>query len=104
MVISNVDALRAYNAFKRIIHAGFHSCLLISFCCVKFISKIVFFNSLRENLSVKTVKETEKKLRHLLADLPLPPELPGGADLSKSPEEKKAPVQLHSKRRPKYVY
>ncbi|XP_065483670.1 cyclin-dependent kinase 13 isoform X5 [Caloenas nicobarica] len=58
-------------------------------------------DSLRENLSVKTVKETEKKLRHLLADLPLPPELPGGADLSKSPEEKKPAVQLHSKRRPK---
>ncbi|XP_064908065.1 cyclin-dependent kinase 13 isoform X5 [Columba livia] len=58
-------------------------------------------DSLRDNLSVKTVKETEKKLRHLLADLPLPPELPGGADLSKSPEEKKPAVQLHSKRRPK---
>ncbi|OPJ90335.1 cyclin-dependent kinase 13 isoform B [Patagioenas fasciata monilis] len=58
-------------------------------------------DSLRENVSVKTVKETEKKLRHLLADLPLPPELPGGPDLSKSPEEKKPAVQLHSKRRPK---
>ncbi|KAM6278176.1 cyclin-dependent kinase 13 isoform 5-T5 [Spheniscus humboldti] len=58
-------------------------------------------DSLRENLSVKSVKEAEKKLRHLLADLPLPPELPGGADLSKSPEEKKPAVQLHSKRRPK---
>ncbi|KAM9387039.1 cyclin-dependent kinase 13 isoform 1-T1 [Phaethornis superciliosus] len=58
-------------------------------------------DSLRENLSVKSVKEAEKKLRHLLADLPLPPELPGGADLSKSPEEKKPVVQLHSKRRPK---
>ncbi|NXX82763.1 CDK13 kinase, partial [Urocolius indicus] len=58
-------------------------------------------DSLRENLSVKSVKEAEKKLRHLLADLPLPPELPGGADLSKSPEEKKPTVQLHSKRRPK---
>ncbi|XP_065521800.1 cyclin-dependent kinase 13 isoform X6 [Lathamus discolor] len=58
-------------------------------------------DSLQENLSVKSVKETEKKLRHLLADLPLPPELPGGADLSKSPEEKKPAVQLHSKRRPK---
>ncbi|NXJ65788.1 CDK13 kinase, partial [Rostratula benghalensis] len=56
---------------------------------------------LQENISVKTVKEAEKKLRHLLADLPLPPELPGGADLSKSPEEKKPAVQLHSKRRPK---
>ncbi|XP_075274706.1 cyclin-dependent kinase 13 isoform X3 [Opisthocomus hoazin] len=58
-------------------------------------------DSLRENLSSKSVKETEKKLRHLLADLPLPPELPGGADLPKSPEEKKPAVQLHSKRRPK---
>ncbi|XP_068261512.1 cyclin-dependent kinase 13 isoform X4 [Nyctibius grandis] len=58
-------------------------------------------DSLRENLPVKSVKEAEKKLRHLLADLPLPPELPGGADLSKSPEEKKPAVQLHSKRRPK---
>ncbi|KAM9572930.1 cyclin-dependent kinase 13 isoform 6-T6 [Guaruba guarouba] len=58
-------------------------------------------DSFQENLSVKSVKETEKKLRHLLADLPLPPELPGGADLSKSPEEKKPAVQLHSKRRPK---
>lgn len=53
---------------------------------------------------MKSVKETEKKLRHLLADLPLPPELPGGAELGKSPEEKKPTVQLHSKRRPKYVY
>ncbi|NXI59570.1 CDK13 kinase, partial [Chloroceryle aenea] len=58
-------------------------------------------DSLRENLSVKSTKEAEKKLRHLLADLPLPPELPGGADLSKSPEEKKPAVPLHSKRRPK---
>ncbi|KAM9303858.1 cyclin-dependent kinase 13 isoform 5-T7 [Morus bassanus] len=58
-------------------------------------------DSLRENISVKSVKEAEKKLRHLLADLPLPPELPGGAELSKSPEEKKPAVQLHSKRRPK---
>lgn len=64
----------------------------------------LFFSNLRENLSVKTVKEAEKKLRHLLADLPLPPELPGGAELAKSPEEKKPAVQLHSKRRPKYVY
>uniref|UniRef100_A0A8C8SQB2 Cyclin dependent kinase 13 n=1 Tax=Pelusios castaneus TaxID=367368 RepID=A0A8C8SQB2_9SAUR len=59
-------------------------------------------DSLRGNLSVKAVKkEVEKKLRHLLADLPLPPELPGGDDLSKSPEEKKPPMQSHSKRRPK---
>lgn len=53
---------------------------------------------------MKSVKETEKKLRHLLADLPLPPELPGGAEVPKSPEEKKLAVQLHTKRRPKYVY
>ncbi|XP_066047124.1 cyclin-dependent kinase 13 isoform X3 [Chamaea fasciata] len=58
-------------------------------------------DSLRETLSVKSVRETEKKLRHLLADLPLPPELPGGAEVPKSPEEKKPAVQLHSKRRPK---
>ncbi|XP_072184586.1 cyclin-dependent kinase 13 isoform X4 [Excalfactoria chinensis] len=58
-------------------------------------------SSLKENITVKTVKETEKKLRHLLADLPLPPELPGGAELGKSPEEKKPTVQLHTKRRPK---
>ncbi|XP_072184587.1 cyclin-dependent kinase 13 isoform X5 [Excalfactoria chinensis] len=58
-------------------------------------------DSLKENITVKTVKETEKKLRHLLADLPLPPELPGGAELGKSPEEKKPTVQLHTKRRPK---
>ncbi|XP_065608775.1 cyclin-dependent kinase 13 isoform X3 [Cyrtonyx montezumae] len=58
-------------------------------------------SSLKENITVKSVKETEKKLRHLLADLPLPPELPGGAELAKSPEEKKPAVLLHSKRRPK---
>ena len=59
---------------------------------------------MRGNLSVKAVKkEVEKKLRCLLADLPLPPELPGGDDLSKSPEEKKTATQLHNKRRPKYV-
>ena len=63
-----------------------------------------FLFSLRGNISVKAVKkEVEKKLRCLLADLPLPPELPGGDDLSKSPEEKKTATQLHSKRRPKYV-
>lgn len=62
------------------------------------------FFSLRGNISVKAVKkEVEKKLRCLLADLPLPPELPGGDDLSKSPEEKKTATQLHNKRRPKYV-
>lgn len=59
-------------------------------------------DSLRGNISVKAVKkEVEKKLRCLLADLPLPPELPGGDDLSKSPEEKKTATQLHNKRRPK---
>ncbi|NWJ05710.1 CDK13 kinase, partial [Crypturellus undulatus] len=58
-------------------------------------------DSLRDNISVKSVKEAEKKLRHLLADLPLPPELPGAVELPKSPEEKKPTVQLHSKRRPK---
>ncbi|OXB59880.1 hypothetical protein ASZ78_013234 [Callipepla squamata] len=58
-------------------------------------------SSLKENITVKSVKETEKKLRHLLADLPLPPELPGGAEVAKSPEEKKPAVPLHSKRRPK---
>uniref|UniRef100_A0A7N4P662 Cyclin dependent kinase 13 n=1 Tax=Sarcophilus harrisii TaxID=9305 RepID=A0A7N4P662_SARHA len=54
------------------------------------------------NISVKAVKkEVEKKLRCLLADLPLPPELPGGDDFSTSPEEKKASAPAHSKRRPK---
>lgn len=78
---------------------------MLIFYYLQLISKMmVFFNSLKENLSVKSVKETEKKLRHLLADLPLPPELPGGAEVPKSPEEKKPAVQLHSKRRPKYVY
>ncbi|NXK88223.1 CDK13 kinase, partial [Formicarius rufipectus] len=56
--------------------------------------------SLRENLSVKPVKDTDR-IRPLLSDLPLPPELPGGAEVPKSPEEKKPAVQLHSKRRPK---
>lgn len=91
--------------YLKIIPIGLPLYALISFYCVQLISKIVSFsNSLRENISVKSTKETEKKLRHLLADLPLPPELPGGADLSKSPEEKKPAVPLHSKRRPKYVY
>ncbi|XP_053120012.1 cyclin-dependent kinase 13 [Hemicordylus capensis] len=57
---------------------------------------------LQGNISVKAVKkEVEKKLRHLLADLPLPPELPGGDEASRSPEEKKIPVQPHPKKRPK---
>lgn len=72
--------------------------------CLGFICVTLFCFSLRGNISVKAVKkEVEKKLRCLLADLPLPPELPGGDDLSKSPEEKKTATQLHSKRRPKYV-
>nr|XP_056713335.1 cyclin-dependent kinase 13 [Euleptes europaea] len=59
-------------------------------------------DNLQGNISVKEVKkEVEKKLRHLLADLPLPPELPGGDDFSKSPEEKKTPAQPHIKKRPK---
>ncbi|KAK9396566.1 cyclin-dependent kinase 13 [Crotalus adamanteus] len=57
---------------------------------------------LQGNISVKAVKkEVEKKLRHLLADLPLPPELPGGDDISQSPEEKRILVQSHHKKRPK---
>ncbi|XP_053215389.1 cyclin-dependent kinase 13 [Podarcis raffonei] len=59
-------------------------------------------DSFQGSISVKAVKkEVEKKLRHLLEDLPLPPELPGGDDLSRSPEEKKTPVQPHLKKRPK---
>ncbi|XP_070583849.1 cyclin-dependent kinase 13 isoform X3 [Erythrolamprus reginae] len=55
--------------------------------------------SFQDNISVKAVKkEVEKKLRHLLADLPLPPEFPGGDDIAQSPEEKKMLVQLHKKR------
>lgn len=65
----------------------------------------LFCYSLQGNISVKAVKkEVEKKLRHLLADLPLPPELPGGDDISQSPEEKRILVQSHHKKRPKYVY
>ncbi|XP_032090512.1 cyclin-dependent kinase 13 isoform X2 [Thamnophis elegans] len=57
---------------------------------------------LQGNISVKAVKkEVEKKLRHLLADLPLPPEFPGRDDISQSPEEKKILVQSHHKKRPK---
>uniref|UniRef100_A0A8C5RRY5 Protein kinase domain-containing protein n=1 Tax=Laticauda laticaudata TaxID=8630 RepID=A0A8C5RRY5_LATLA len=57
---------------------------------------------LQGNISVKAVKkEVEKKLRHLLADLPLPPEFPEGDDISQSPEEKKILVQSHNKKRPK---
>ncbi|XP_042329521.1 cyclin-dependent kinase 13 [Sceloporus undulatus] len=58
--------------------------------------------SFQGSMSAKAVKkEVEKKLRHLLADLPLPPELPGGDDESRSPEEKKLTVQPHHKKRPK---
>ncbi|XP_070800479.1 cyclin-dependent kinase 13 isoform X2 [Pituophis catenifer annectens] len=57
---------------------------------------------LQTNISVKAVKkEVEKKLCHLLADLPLPSELPGEDDISQSPEVKKILVQSHHKRRPK---
>ncbi|XP_048451594.1 cyclin-dependent kinase 13-like [Rhincodon typus] len=47
-------------------------------------------------------KDPERKTRHLLTDLPLPPELPG-SDLPspKTPEEKKTPVQSQIKKRPK---
>ncbi|XP_043544855.1 cyclin-dependent kinase 13-like [Chiloscyllium plagiosum] len=47
-------------------------------------------------------KDPERKTRHLLTDLPLPPELPG-SDLPspKTPEEKKAPVVSQIKKRPK---
>uniref|UniRef100_A0A8D2JCZ8 Cyclin dependent kinase 13 n=1 Tax=Varanus komodoensis TaxID=61221 RepID=A0A8D2JCZ8_VARKO len=59
-------------------------------------------DSLQSSISVKAVKkEVEKKLRHLLADLPLPPELPGGDDVTRSPDEKKTPIQAHHKKRPK---
>uniref|UniRef100_A0A8C5MLI4 Cyclin dependent kinase 13 n=1 Tax=Leptobrachium leishanense TaxID=445787 RepID=A0A8C5MLI4_9ANUR len=44
-------------------------------------------------------KEMERKLRHLLYDLPLPPIHVGGGDSSQSPEGKKA--QSKNKRRPK---
>ncbi|XP_063308205.1 cyclin-dependent kinase 13 [Pelobates fuscus] len=44
-------------------------------------------------------KEMERKLRHLLYDLPLPPVHTGAGDLTHSPEGKKA--QSKSKRRPK---
>ncbi|XP_061442644.1 cyclin-dependent kinase 13 [Rhineura floridana] len=57
-------------------------------------------DSFQGTISVKAVKkEVEKKLRYLLEDLPLPPELPGGDDVCKSPEEKK--ISVHLKKRPK---
>ncbi|XP_078072676.1 cyclin-dependent kinase 13-like isoform X2 [Mustelus asterias] len=60
-------------------------------------------SSPKDGLITKAVKkDSERKTRHLLTDLPLPPELPG-SDLSspKTPEEKKAPVQSQIKKRPK---
>ncbi|XP_056376473.1 cyclin-dependent kinase 13 [Hyla sarda] len=44
-------------------------------------------------------KEMERKLRHLLSDLPLPSILPGSGDMSCSPEGKK--MQLKNRKRPK---
>ncbi|XP_072323337.1 cyclin-dependent kinase 13-like isoform X2 [Scyliorhinus torazame] len=60
-------------------------------------------SSPKDGLVTKTVKkDTERKTRHLLTDLPLPPELPGSDSPSpKTPEEKKAPVQSQIKKRPK---
>lgn len=47
-------------------------------------------------------KEPERKLRHLLTDLPLPPELPGADSPSpKITEEKKVSIQPQLKKRPK---
>ncbi|XP_068092486.1 cyclin-dependent kinase 13 [Hyperolius riggenbachi] len=57
-------------------------------------------NSFRSCIPGKSVKkEVERKLRHLLSDLPLPPIHIGSADASCSPEGKK--TVLKSKRRPK---
>ncbi|XP_069814508.1 cyclin-dependent kinase 13 isoform X2 [Dendropsophus ebraccatus] len=57
-------------------------------------------NSFRGCIPGKSVtKEMERKLRHLLSDLPLPPVLPGSGDLSCSPEGKKA--QMKNRKRPK---
>ncbi|XP_067888335.1 cyclin-dependent kinase 13-like [Heterodontus francisci] len=60
-------------------------------------------SSPKDGIITKAVKkDAERKPRHLLTDLPLPPELPG-YDLPspKTPEEKKAPVQSQIKKRPK---
>ncbi|XP_067837117.1 cyclin-dependent kinase 13 [Heptranchias perlo] len=60
-------------------------------------------SSPKDGLITKAVKkDPERKPRHLLTDLPLPPELLG-ADLPspKTPEEKKALVQSQIKKRPK---
>ncbi|XP_069776766.1 cyclin-dependent kinase 13-like isoform X3 [Narcine bancroftii] len=57
----------------------------------------------KEGISIQPVKkDPERKSRHLLTDLPLPPELPG-SDLSspKTTEEKKATFQSPIKKRPK---
>lgn len=60
-------------------------------------------SSPKAGLSIKTLKkDVERKSRHLLIDLPLPPELPG-SELSPptTPEEKKAIVTSQIKKRPK---
>nr|XP_060637573.1 cyclin-dependent kinase 13 isoform X2 [Anolis sagrei ordinatus] len=68
----------------------------------KYPDRCFYLSSFQGSISAKAVKkEVEKKLRHLLADLPFPPELPGGDDNSRSPEEKKTTVQPHHKKRPK---
>ncbi len=63
-----------------------------------------FFNTsiLKESSAITGKKKPERKARHLLADLPLPPELPGIAPGSphSSPDDKKTPT---SRKRPKYV-
>ncbi|XP_062922808.1 cyclin-dependent kinase 13-like isoform X1 [Mobula hypostoma] len=60
-------------------------------------------SSPKEGVSIKPVKkEPERKSRHLLTDLPLPPELPGSDSASpKTPEEKKSTLQSQIKKRPK---
>ncbi|XP_078254447.1 cyclin-dependent kinase 13-like isoform X2 [Rhinoraja longicauda] len=60
-------------------------------------------SSPKAGLSIKTLKkDLERKSRHLLTDLPLPPELPG-SELSppRTPEEKKTIVPSQIKKRPK---
>ncbi|XP_069586313.1 cyclin-dependent kinase 13 [Ranitomeya imitator] len=57
-------------------------------------------NSFRGCIPGKSVKkEMERKLRHLLSDLPLPPVYTGGEDMSCSPEGKK--TQAKNRKRPK---
>lgn len=59
------------------------------------------FDSLK-NSTHSGKKKPEKKTRHLLTDLPLPPELPGSTLGSpRSPPEEKKAASL--RRRPKYV-